>query len=60
MDNLPTPHGEKLSALLENDKLPQDDVVRVEGAVHRYKDWLKTTECFERFILRALTGAKSK
>lgn len=40
--NLPTPHGDKLYALLQNEKLPQDDRKRIEQAIKRYRDWLET------------------
>ena len=36
----PTPHGDKLRALLENDKLPADDQLRVRAAIERYKAWI--------------------
>ena len=32
-------HGEKIRKLLENDKLPAEDVGRVEAAYERYSDW---------------------
>jgi Bpu10I restriction endonuclease. len=38
---LPTPHGDKLQALLQNDKLPNGDRKRIEKAVSRYQAWLK-------------------
>lgn len=38
---LPTPHGDKLQALLQNDKLPNGDRKRIEKAVGRYQTWLK-------------------
>lgn len=38
---LPTPHGDKLRALLENVKLPQGDAERIATARSRYEDWLK-------------------
>jgi hypothetical protein len=37
---LPTPHGDKLQALLQNDKLPNGDRARIEQAVERYRAWL--------------------
>jgi hypothetical protein len=36
---LPTPHGDKLRALLLNSKLPSRDVPRVEQAIERYQRW---------------------
>ena len=38
--NFPAPHGDKLRALLGNDKLPGGDRPRVEAAVERYESWL--------------------
>ena len=37
----PTPHGDKLRALLENDKLPAQDRPRVENAIDNYNRWLE-------------------
>ncbi len=34
--NYPTPHGDKLKALLQNTKLPSADVLRVEAAINKY------------------------
>ncbi len=36
----PTPHLEKLSSTLENDKLPDADKPRVEQAIARYRQWI--------------------
>lgn len=36
----PTPHGDKLRALLENVKLPENDRPRVNFAIGRYDDWI--------------------
>ena len=38
---LPTPHGDKLQALPQNNKLPNGDRKRIEGAIRRYRAWLK-------------------
>ena len=38
--NYPTPHGDKLRALLENDKLPRGDRPRVRAAIERYDAWV--------------------
>jgi hypothetical protein len=38
---LPTPHGDKLEALLQNDKLPNGDRAGIEQAVERYRAWLE-------------------
>lgn len=45
---LPTPHLEKLSAALVNDKLPASDVPRIERAIEVYHRWIADLE--------ALTG----
>jgi hypothetical protein len=37
--SLPAPHGDKLRALLANDKLPQGDRKRIEDAITRYGNW---------------------
>lgn len=42
MFNLPKPHGEKLAALLNNDKLPTTEKLRVEHAIEHYNQWLET------------------
>ncbi|MEG3974056.1 Bpu10I family restriction endonuclease [Microcoleus sp. herbarium8] len=42
MFDLPKPHGEKLAALLNNDKLPTAEKLRVEHAIEHYNQWLKT------------------
>ena len=38
---LPTPHGDKLQALLQNDKLPNSDRERIKEALARYQEWLE-------------------
>ncbi|RKU35861.1 Bpu10I family restriction endonuclease [Candidatus Poribacteria bacterium] len=38
---LPTPHGDKLNALLENEKLPETDRPRILEAGILYKKWLE-------------------
>lgn len=40
----PSPHGDKLRALLGNEKLPQDDRARVQDAIERYEGWLGEIE----------------
>lgn len=37
-------HGDKLSALLINTKLPESDRTRVENAIGRYKDWVASLD----------------
>lgn len=39
MKELPTPHGDKLRALLENEKLPESDKQAVRETLNRYKKW---------------------
>lgn len=39
--NLPTPHLDKLSALLRNPRLPIADRPRVEAAIGRYHQWIQ-------------------
>jgi hypothetical protein len=39
---LPTPHGDKLNALLRNNKLPKGDGERIERAVTQYQRWLES------------------
>lgn len=46
---LPTPHGDKLRALLTNTKLPTADRPRVGAAIERYQAWIDE--------LRQITGA---
>lgn len=38
--NFPTPHGDKLRALLRNKKLPDDDHPAVEASISRYEAWI--------------------
>ncbi len=37
----PTPHADKLYAILQNDKLPAVDKPRVNKALKKYRDWVK-------------------
>lgn len=41
---LPTPHLDKLKALLRNPRLPAPDKPRVNEALHRYSDWIRELE----------------
>ena len=45
---LPTPHRDKLKALLENRRLPSDDRGQVEEALRCYGDWINEIETVER------------
>ena len=49
---LPTPHGNKLKALLKNEKLPEIDRPRILDAVTLYKEWLEK--------LKLVTGSPQK
>ncbi len=52
MLNLPSPHGDKLNALIQNNKLPADDLLRVQQAIARYERWIQQ--------LRAVRGTYSE
>lgn len=41
---LPTPHLDKLNALLENRRLPASDKSRVQEALQRYREWIRELE----------------
>jgi len=41
MNELPFPHGDKLRALILNEKLPSEDQPRVRQAIKRYEEWLQ-------------------
>jgi hypothetical protein len=45
---LPTPHFDKLNALLRNPRLPTADRPRVEEAIKRYHEWIDTLESVEQ------------
>ncbi len=40
----PTPHLDKLKAVLENEKLPPKDADRVKKAITFYEQWIKDLE----------------
>ena len=42
--SFPTPHGDKLRALSENDKLPPSDRRQVRAAITRYEAWIDELE----------------
>ena len=52
MPQLPTPHGDKIKALLDNPKLPASDRSRVKQAISRHDDWIKH--------LRRVSGASDQ
>jgi hypothetical protein len=41
VNSLPTPHGDKLRALILNEKLPAEDQPRVRQAIEGYERWLQ-------------------
>ena len=43
----PTPHGDKLQALVENPKLPESDRLRISAAIERYETWISDIEAIE-------------
>ena len=43
----PVPHGDKLRALVENDKLPASDRPRVDTAIERHDAWIAELEAIE-------------
>ena len=43
----PTPHGDKLQALVENRKLPESDRPRVNAAIETYETWISEIEAIE-------------
>ena len=45
---LPTPHRDKLEALLKNKRLPSDDRGQVEEALRRYGDWISEIETVKK------------
>lgn len=47
MVGLPSPHGDKLSALLENDKLPEVDRPRVAQAMQRHREWVSELQAVD-------------
>lgn len=44
MPQLPTPHYKKLTALLQNQRLPDADKERIREAISRYRDWISGLE----------------
>ncbi len=42
---MPTSHGDKLKALLQNEKLPNSDRTRIDKALERYHDWIEALRC---------------
>jgi DNA modification methylase len=44
---LPTPHRDKLMALLENRRLPDVEKARVQTALQRYRNWIEEMEAIK-------------
>jgi len=63
MPVFPTPHMDKLKALLRNPRLPTADKPRVEEAVQRYNDWiseLQRTKPGQKNSVRQLVEATNR
>ncbi len=63
MPVFPTPHMDKLKALLRNPRLPTADKPRVEEAVQRYNDWiseLQRTKSGQKNSVRQLVEATNR
>ena len=61
--SFPTPHGDKLRALYENDKLPSSDRPRVRAAIARYEAWideLEGTPGTGRSVMHPMVSALSR
>lgn len=59
MSDLPTPHRDKLSALLQNEKLPLEDRPRVEQAIVRYGEWLQQLKAVQGPYQKIIAGMVS-
>ena len=60
---LPTPHLDKLNALLRNQRLPDADKPRVEEAIQRYQEWIKELEDIrgtQKEVVRQLVDATNR
>lgn len=63
MPVFPTPHMDKLKALLRNPRLPTADKPRVEEALQRYNDWIKdlqSTKPGQKNSVRQLVEATNR
>jgi len=45
--NLPTPHLEKLNAILANEKLPEQDKPVIEAAIVKYNEWVEKLQAID-------------
>ena len=60
---LPTPHLDKLDALLDNDKLPINDKERIGHAIEKYHEWIQAmtdTEGDQSTIINCLVSSLSE
>ena len=60
LNTLPTPHGDKLNALLQNSKLPITDKPQVEAAINHYHQWrstLNNSKGPQEIIVEQMVGA---
>ena len=60
---LPTPHLDKLNALLDNDKLPINDKERIGHAIEKYHEWIQAmidTEGEQSTIIDCLVSSLSE
>ena len=60
---LPTPHLDKLDALLDNDKLPINDKERIGHAIKKYHEWIQTmidTEGEQSVVINRLVSLLSE
>ncbi len=60
---LPTPHLDKLNALLDNDKLPINDKERIGQAIEKYREWIQAmtdTEGEQSTIINRLVSSLSQ
>ena len=60
---LPTPHLDKLTALLDNDKLPINDKERIDHAIEKYHEWIQVmidTEGEQSTIIHCLVSSLSE
>jgi hypothetical protein len=60
---LPTPHLDKLDALLDNDKLPINDKERIGHAIEKYHAWIQAmiaTEGEQSVIINRLVSLLSE
>ncbi len=60
---LPTPHLDKLKALLKNRRLPTNDKPRVEAALQRYREWIADLEAVkggQRGAVKKLVDATNR